>query len=162
MRLAADAVAVMGFVGQPEESASLANLAALAGQCAPWGLPVLAEMLLVGAGGRPPTGDDVAFAARVVAELGADLVKVPYAGPGPAFRQAVAACPCPLVVLGGERAPDAAALLATIAQAMDAGASGVAIGRNVWQHAHPEGMMRALVALVHGGATVEGAARELD
>jgi len=67
----------------------------------------------------------------------------------------------PVVVLGGEKLADERSLLEAVAGALEAGAAGVAIGRNIWQHRDPAGMTRALVALVHGGATVDEAWKEI-
>lgn len=157
LRLGADALVCMGMIGFPDESASLRVLTDLADECGRWGLLLLAEMLVHGRGGEKPTVEDVAFAARVGAELGADFIKTSYIGPPETYRAVTEVCYAPLVVLGGEKASDDRGVLESVAGALEAGAVGVAIGRNVWQHPDPAGMVRALVALVHGGATVDEA-----
>jgi len=162
LRLGTDALACMGMIGFPEESASLRVLTGLVDECSRWGLVLLAEMLVHGRDGARPSAADVAFAARVGADLGADLIKTPYIGPPDIYRAVSAACYVPLVVLGGEKAGDDRAVLASVAEALEAGAAGVAIGRNVWQHPDPAGMTRALVALVHGGATADEALKEIS
>ena len=161
LRLGADALACMGMIGFPDESASLRVLTDLVDECSRWGLLVLAEMLVNGRDGGKPTAEDVAFAARVGADLGADIIKTNYIGPADAYRAAIASCYVPLVVLGGEKAAADRAVLESVASALEAGAAGVAIGRNVWQHTDPAGMTRALVALVHGGESVDEALREV-
>lgn len=161
LRLDADALACMGMIGFPDESASLRVLTDLADECSRWGLVVLAEMLVNGQDGGKPSAQDVGFAARVGADLGADLIKTTYIGPPAAFRTAIASCYPPVVVLGGDKAGDDRAVLVSVAEALEAGASGVAIGRNVWQHADPAGMTRALAGLVHGCVTVEEAMGEI-
>jgi DhnA family fructose-bisphosphate aldolase class Ia len=161
LSLGADALACMGMIGSRDESASLQMLTTLAADCSRWGLLLLAEMLVRGRDGAEPTVEDVALAARVGADLGADLIKTTYVGPPSHFQAAVASCYVPLVVLGGEKAAGDRTLLESVAGALGAGAAGVAIGRNVWQHPDPAGMTRALVALVHGGVTVDGAVQEL-
>ncbi len=160
VRVGADAVACMGMIGYPEESSSLRNLTRLAAQSEVWGMPLLAEMLVKGQDG-PATAEDVGFAMRIGVELGADLIKAPYAEPAEGFRDAVSACYRPVVVLGGARADDEAGLLESVVAALASGASGVAIGRNIWQYPNPGGMCRALTALVHDGATVPQAMEEL-
>lgn len=162
LRLGADALVCMGMVGFPEEPDSLRVLSDLVGACSRWGLLVLAEMLVQGRDGQKPVVEDVAFAARVGADLGADFIKTSYLGPPEAYRAAIASCYVPVVVLGGEKAADDRTVLEAIAGALEAGAAGVAIGRNVWQHTDPAGMTRALVALVHGGATVDAAMKEIS
>ena len=94
-------------------------------------------------------------------ELGADVVKTafPTGASVDAFRAIVESCFVPVVVLGGAAMGDDAALLGMVEKAMAAGAAGVAIGRNVWQHGNPAGIARALQAVVHGGEKAESALR---
>ncbi|NMC11555.1 MAG: hypothetical protein GYA34_01590 [Chloroflexi bacterium] len=162
VRLGADAVVCMGMIGFPEESSSLHNLTELVNQAAVWEVPVMAEMLVKPAQGKEPTPEEIGFAMRVGVELGADIIKAPFAQPQKQYREALSSCYRPVVVLGGAKVDDEAGLLASVAEALAAGASGVAIGRNVWQHANPAGMCRALVALVHGGVSPEQALQELE
>ena len=61
----------------------------------------------------------------------------------------------PVIVLGGAASGDERAFLQGVREAIDAGAAGVAIGRNVWAQEHPRRMARALQAIVHEGASVE-------
>ena len=159
--LGADAVICMGMIGFQEEPASLANLAELACQSLEWNIPVVAEMLVCPPekGGLTPA--DVGFAMRIGAEMGADIIKTSYAAPRDEFARALDGCYCPVVVLGGEKAKDETAVLASVAESLDCGASGVAMGRNVWQNANPAGFCRALIALVHSGASVDQAVKEL-
>lgn len=161
VRLGADAVICMGMIGFPEEAASLANLTQLTSQATIWNIPVVAEMLVKGKDGAPVTPQDIGFAMRIGAELGADIIKTSYTGPVDQYREALKSCYRPVVVLGGEKAKNETNLLESIAEALDSGANGVAIGRNVWQHTNPAGICRALVALVHHGASVSQALKEL-
>ena len=161
LRLGADAVICMGMIGFPEEPSSLQNLAQFTAQAQAWGLPVVAEMLVKPKEGESVTPKDIGFAMRIGAELGADVIKASYARPLDAYRLALGACYRPVVVLGGEKVKDEAEMLQAIADALEAGASGVAIGRNVWQHANPGGVCRALVELVHGSGRVEKALKEI-
>jgi class I fructose-bisphosphate aldolase len=157
LRLGADAVICMGMVGFPEEASSLRVLSDLVSECAGWDLPVMAEMLVPGKDGAPATAGDIGYAARIGVEYGADWIKTNYAGPPADYRAALRGCYRPVVVLGGSKTNSDTALLESIAEALEAGASGVAIGRNVWQHANPGGLTRALAALVHDGAAVSTA-----
>jgi DhnA family fructose-bisphosphate aldolase class Ia len=124
------------------------------------GLPVIVEALPVGLG-KPEayTPDAVAFAARQAAELGAAVVKtaVPTGATPDDMRRVVEGCFVPLIVLGGAPAGEDRALLSMVKLALDAGAAGIAVGRNVWRHPAPPTMARRLHALVHGGADVESA-----
>ncbi len=161
-RLGADAIICMGMIGFPEEPSSLQNLACFTADSEKWGMPIIAEMLFKPKEGRHTTAEDIAFAMRIGVELGADMVKASYVGPVDAYRTALGCCYRPVVVLGGEKVKDEREMLQNIADALEAGASGVAIGRNVWQHSNPVGVCRALVELVHGSHDVEKALKELN
>lgn len=155
LRLGADAVVVSAFPGTPHEAGSLRVLAGAIRASHHWGLPVLAEMQPGGFAGGPElrTAEHIAVAARVAAELGADWVKVPYA---PGFERVAATCYVPVVILGGARADDEAQVLASVRAALQAGAAGVAIGRNVFQAADPARMTAALARAIHGEAGAGG------
>jgi DhnA family fructose-bisphosphate aldolase class Ia len=160
-QVGADAVICMGMIGFPEEPSSLQNLAAFTAESDRWGMPVIAEMLVKPKEGRA-TSEDIAFAMRIGVELGADLIKASYVGPKDAYKKALQSCYRPVVVLGGEKVKDDREMLQNIVEALEVGASGVAIGRNVWQHANPGGVCRALVELVHGSGNVETALKEIS
>jgi class I fructose-bisphosphate aldolase len=156
LRLGADAIACMGFPGTSWESETLANLANLVGQGERWGMPVMAEMLPGGfADTQRHTVENIRLAVRIGIELGADLVKTKFAGTEESFRQVTDHAYRPVLVLGGSVTKDARGLFTMVKSAMDAGACGAVIGRNIWGHAHPHAMVRALVRLVHAGASVE-------
>jgi len=160
-RLGADAVICMGMIGFPEEPSSLQNLAGFTAESERWGMPVIAEMLVKPKEGERPSLQDLAFAMRIGVELGADLIKASYLGSAEAYRGALSNIYRPVVVLGGEKVKDEKEMLQNIADALEAGARGVAIGRNVWQHADPAGVCRSLVELVHGSGRVEKALKEI-
>lgn len=115
-------------------------------------IPVILEALPYGLGQTDKyTLENVLFAARLGVELGADVVKVPYptdAKPGD-FRRVTESCFAPVIILGGPSANDDASLLKMVEDAMEAGAAGIAIGRNVWQHKNPPAIARSLAAIVH-------------
>jgi fructose-bisphosphate aldolase, class I len=156
LRLGADAVAVSAFPGTPQEEMSLRNLAATITDAHRWGMPVLGEMQPGGfdAGPEYHTIEKIAIAARVAAELGADWVKMPYAA---GYSRVVQTCYVPVVMLGGVKAGNERVLLETIHQAIQDGAAGVAIGRNIFQAQNPRAMTSAVAAIIHKGASVEEA-----
>jgi class I fructose-bisphosphate aldolase len=160
-RLGADAVICMGMIGYAEEPSSLKNLSDFTAEALSWGMPVVAEMLIKPKEGESITPKEISFAMRIGAELGADLIKASYARPQDAYRSALKSCYAPVVILGGEKVKNEQEMLQTIAEALDAGACGVAIGRNVWQHENPGGVCRALVELVHGTGCIDTAMREI-
>jgi len=152
LRLGADAVVCNGFPGTPSEQDCMKNLAELARQGAEWQVPVMAEMLPGGFGKMVPWNvENVRLAARTGCEYGADIIKTTFAGTAEEFRQVVEASYKPVVILGGEATKDLPGLFLLIEEAMAIGVSGVAIGRNVWNHEDPEAVTRALVDLVHNG-----------
>jgi len=151
LRLGADAVAVMGICGTADESQSLETLGKVAAQCRSLGIPLMAEMLPLGYQGKPNV-KQIALAARIGAELGADIIKTKFVGTREEYCEVTETCFAPVLILGGSaRAPDE--LVAEIKDALGAGVSGVAIGRNVWQSDDAAGITRRFVEAVHGAQT---------
>ena len=141
----------------------LPYLASLVAQCREWALPVLAEMLPGGFAdpARWWTAENIAFACRLGAEMGVDFIKTQYTGDPESFRRVVEATYVPIVVLGGGKRKTVEGLLGTVYGAMQAGAKGVAIGRNIYQYPEPRKITAALAAIIHEGATPEAASRLL-
>jgi len=102
----------------------------------------------------------VAYAARTGLEVGADAVKIKYTGEVESFRWAVkSAGKAKVFMSGGPKAPSEVDFLRQVRGALDAGATGLAVGRNVWQSADPIKMARALRTLVIDNLSVEEAVR---
>jgi DhnA family fructose-bisphosphate aldolase class Ia len=156
----AQAVMNMFYLHHPEEAANARECTALISECEEFGLPVIIESLPIGIG-RPDdyTIENVAYAARFAAELGADVVKTvfPTGATVDDFKKIVDATMVPVVVLGGAAMGDDEALLTMVKNAIDGGASGIAVGRNVWQHPHPPTVAAALREIVHENASVDSA-----
>jgi len=162
MRIGTDAVSVHINVGSETESKQLELLGRLSERCDYWGLPLIAMMYPRGRSIKDPhDADTVAHVARVGAELGADVIKTNYTGSESSFKKVVEGCPVPIVIAGGPKTETDEDILVMARSAIDAGAKGVAIGRNVFQHSDPTAMVRALCAIVHGGASVREAMGEL-
>ena len=157
LRVGADAVACMGFLGIPLEAQTLGNLAMLASQCQAWGMPLMAEMLPGGfINFDLHTAENIRLGGRVGVELGADFIKTEFTGSAESFRQVTENCYRPVLVLGGGKT-DERTLFATVKTALEAGAAGVVIGRNIWGHAHPQAISMALSRMIHNNATVDEA-----
>jgi fructose-bisphosphate aldolase/2-amino-3,7-dideoxy-D-threo-hept-6-ulosonate synthase len=109
----------------------------------------------------PSDPEVIQYAGRVAAELGADIVKGFYTGKPDTFRAVIEYCPVPYVVLSGPASGDPEVFLRFVKEAMDSGAAGVSVGRNVWTHKNPTAMTRALCRIVHEDASVGGALKEL-
>jgi len=145
-------------VGAQDEDKMLTKLGRVADECDLFGMPLLAMMYPRG----PKINDEhapdvVAHAARLGAELGADIIKTNYTGSVESFKAVIECCPVPVVIAGGPKAKTACDTLEMTAEAMTAGSAGLSIGRNVFQHEKPSLMVKALSAIVHSGASVEEA-----
>lgn len=160
LRVGADAVAAMGFPGEGHGE-TLHNLGRLASQCTTWNMPLLGEMMPGGFNPSLHTPENITLASRIGAELGADIIKTAYTGDKASFRELTAGVFAPVVVLGGGKKGAVEELLTMVHDSIEAGASGVAVGRNVWQAENAGGVVRALSRIIHDGATVKQAAQEL-
>jgi DhnA family fructose-bisphosphate aldolase class Ia len=152
----ANAVMNMLYPGCANERINFQEVADLIRTSFDLDIPTIIEALPVGLGQSAHyTLEKVKFAARLAAEMGADVVKVPYpidAKPGD-LKAITESCFTPVIVLGGAAMNDDASLLKMVEDAMDAGAAGIAIGRNVWQHKNPAAIARSLAAIVHEEAS---------
>jgi len=163
VKLGADAVSVHVNLGAEDEKAMLKDLGVVAKMAMEWGMPLLAMMYTRG----PKVENEydvkvVKHAARVGAELGADIVKVPYTGSVESFSEVVEGCPVPVVIAGGEKMGNDQDILKMVKGVMDAGGAGVSIGRNVFQHKDPAKMVQAISKVVHHGCTVEESLKGLE
>ena len=121
-------------------------------------MPLLAMMYPRGKKiGDEYSPEAVAHAARVGAELGADIVKTNYTGDHDSFCLVVESCPVPVVIAGGPRVESEMDLLSMVEGAINAGARGVAMGRNIFQSEDPTLITRRICAVVHGGMTAKEA-----
>jgi len=154
--LGADAVAVSAFPGALDEAESLGRLAEVIGEAHAWGIPVMGEMVPGGFDSPPElrTAESVSIAARVGAELGSDWMKIPYAD---GFEQVTSTCYVPAVILGGAKKGSERLMLENIRAALDVGAKGVAIGRNIFQAPDPQAMTAAVAALIHDDLSIDAA-----
>ena len=166
IRMGADAVKVAMTFGRKDVNMQAHNLdliSQIVDKCHQWGMPLMIEPTTWGKGFDPKdvrNAEILANIARIAFEFGADIVKVDYPDIAADFRQIAAVCPAPIMVLGGTKKPDQRAMLEEILTVTKMGASGVVIGRNVWQWPNPSGMVRALRQLVHNLA-LDAALEEL-
>ncbi len=153
IRLNVSAVALSIFIGSEYEKETLLNLTELINQAEEYGIPVLA----VTAVGREMTRDAryLSLCCRIAAELGAHFIKTYYCKD---FEKVVESCPAPIVIAGGKKIPEKDALQLAH-NAVSHGAKGVDMGRNIFQSKNPVGMIKAVRAIVHKGASVNEAYR---
>ena len=151
LRLNASGVGMSIFVGAANEDRTVSNLGRLVSEAERFGMPVLA----ITAVGREMARDDryLGLACRVAAEIGAHIVKTYYCKD---FYKVVEACPVPIVIAGGKKIPEKEALQMT-EDAIKEGASGVDMGRNIFQSDNPVGMIKAARAIVQEGASAKEA-----
>ena len=151
IRLNASAVALSIFVGSANEKQTLLSLSELVNQGEENGIPVLA----VTAVGREMVRDVryLGLATRIAAELGAHIVKTYYCED---FENVVEGCPVPIVIAGGKKIPELDALKLAY-NAIQAGAVGVDMGRNIFQSETPVAMIRAVRSIVQENYTPEEA-----
>lgn len=148
LRLGCDGVSIHINIGSATESQQLEDAGRVATACNQWGVPLITMAYPRGPKVRDPHDPVLlAHAARLAAELGADAVKVPYSGNAETFRDVVQGCPVPVLVAGGPRRDSFDALVQDLEGARRAGARGVSIGRNVFQHADPKAALRRIAAI---------------
>jgi len=150
-RLGADLVAVQVNIANDLEDRMLADLGLACDDAHNLGMPILAII--------QPKGDRIVnemdpslicHCIRLGAELGADIVGVPYSGDAKSFARTCEAVSPPVLITGGPSRPDFASFLSMVGQALSAGAAGTCVGRNVLQQADPREALAQLVAVVHG------------
>lgn len=144
IRLNAAAMAAQVYIGAEYEHKSIANIIKLINTGTRYGIPTLA---VTGVGANMDR--DLRYfslATRMCAEIGAHYVKSYYFEPG--FEKVAAACPVPIVIAGGKKLPEMEALEMAY-KAIDQGAAGVDMGRNIFQSDSPIGMIQAVGLVVH-------------
>jgi 2-amino-4,5-dihydroxy-6-oxo-7-(phosphonooxy)heptanoate synthase len=150
--LGADGVSVHINLGSSTESAQLTDLGAVADRCARWGVPLLAMVYPRGPRVADPTDPTLlAHAANVAADLGVDIVKLPYTGSPETMREVVESSPIPVVTAGGSVVGDTAKFLDLIETTMESGVHGVAVGRNIFSAEDPGWLAKAVAQRVHAG-----------
>ena len=158
IKLGADAVSIHINIGANTDSQMLRQMGQVGERCSEWQMPLIAMMYTRGP--KVASEYDVAnvkLAARVGAELGADIVKVVYTGSPETFSQVVAGCPVPVVIAGGPKMNSDEDIFRMVEGALKAGATGASIGRNAFQHKTPQKMVHALCRMVHDRLSVEQA-----
>lgn len=151
IRMNASCMAIQTFIGAPGEKDSIDNLCKTIDAGNRYGIPTLGVVAVGKTMERTPTF--FKLATRMLAEFGAHIVKTYYCDD---FEEITAACPVPIVVAGGKKVEEKEALTMAF-RAMDGGARGLDMGRNIFQSDCPIGMAKAIGAIVHKKATIEDA-----
>ncbi len=148
VRMNVACITLQVFIGGEYETRSIKNMTRLIDMGLRYGIPTMA----VTAVGKDMVRDAKYFrlATRICAELGAQLVKTYYVEED--FETVVASCPVPIVMAGGKKLPELDALTMSW-KAVQEGAAGVDMGRNIFQSDAPLAMMKAVNRIVHENAT---------
>jgi putative autoinducer-2 (AI-2) aldolase len=150
IRCNASALAVQVFIGGEHESRSVINMTKLVDQGQRYNIPVMAVTAVGKELARTPRY--FRLATRMLAELGANFIKTYYVEKD--FETVTSCCPVPIVIAGGKKLPELDALK-MCRNAIDQGAAGVDMGRNIFQSPNPIAMIKAVRAVVHGGESAE-------
>jgi DhnA family fructose-bisphosphate aldolase class Ia len=153
---AAGAAVTVKF-GHEREGEFTQNASFAADECARLGLPLMIEAM---ARGKDLTSADprgIKLASRAAMEIGADIVKTYYTGDPDSFREVVEGCPVPILILGGPKSDSDEEVFSSVYYAMQAGARGIAMGRNIWQRKNVQTMIEAMAGLVHEGWSIQQA-----
>lgn len=152
LRLNVSCLALSIFVGSKYEHQTLANLASLVDNGEKYGIPILA----VTAVGKEMVRDAryLGLACRIAGELGAHVVKTYYCEN---FEKIIEGCPVPVIIAGGKKLAKDKDVLELTFNAINEGASGVDMGRNIWQSDYPVAMIKAVRAIVHDRFTIQEA-----
>ena len=149
IRLNASALSLSIFIGAKHEQQSLTNLAKLVDDAEDYGIPVLA-VTAVGKELEKRDARYLALSCRIAAELGARFVKTYYCDD---FEKVVEGCPVPVLIAGGPKMDTEKDALQTTYDALQGGAVGVIMGRNIWQNDFATAMIKAVRAVIHEDAT---------
>ena len=158
VRAGADAVSFHINVGSEHEPDQIEELAELTADAERLGLPVLAMAYARGEGVDETDPEALGHAVRLAEEVGADVVKTGYSGDGDSFARVTESTRLPVVIAGGSRGTDRDTVEMDRG-ALDGEAAGVSMGRSIFQHEDPEGIARAVSAVVHDDADVDEALR---
>lgn len=153
IRLNVSCLALSIFVGSKYEHQTLSNLATLVDNGQKYGIPILA----VTAVGKEMVRDAryLGLACRIAGELGAHVVKTYYCEN---FEKVIEGCPVPVIIAGGKKLANEIDVLELTFNAINEGASGVDMGRNIWQSDHPIAMIKAVRSIVYEGFSIKEAA----
>ena len=160
VRLGADAVSMGVLVGGDKQAEMLHNLGLISREASLAGMPLIAHIYPKGEMIKQEDQYSVqalSYAVRAGAELGVDIIKTWYPGSPDAFAKVVEVAPGKVVAAGGPQAETERQFLEMTRGIMDAGAVGVAYGRNIWEYRNPTLMIKALKAIIHSNRGVEDA-----
>lgn len=152
--LGCDGVSVHVNIGDKYENQMLKDFASISKECNQKGMPLLAMMYA--RGNNITKENDVIYVkhlARIAEELGADIVKVNYTGDIESFSDVISSCSIPVIIAGGSKI-DEFNFLSMVCDAITAGASGISVGRNIFQSKNLELLIKSCIDIVHNGKSL--------
>jgi fructose-bisphosphate aldolase/2-amino-3,7-dideoxy-D-threo-hept-6-ulosonate synthase len=161
LKLGADGVSIHINIGADEEPEMLQDASKVVEATRKWGVPLIAMMYPRGKKIKDENDPGVVnIAARAGAELGADIVKTNYTGDIDSFKEIIKGVHIPVIIAGGPKMDTLPEVLRMVYDSIQAGGSGVAFGRNVFQSDDPTKTVSAISKIVHKNYTVEEVLKE--
>ncbi len=161
LRLGADAIAIGLTLADPLEKQAITHAAAVVAEAERYGLPTVTHSYPCGnllSDAERFSLENVAYATRVSLEMGIDIIKTYWTGSQDTFAKVVEyGAPAKVIISGGPRCDTLEECFAMTWQGTQAGAAGIAYGRNIWQHPYPAAVTKGLWAILHANATVKEA-----
>ncbi|AKA73340.1 aldolase [Saccharolobus solfataricus] len=155
----ADAVVtylVVGYGNDTVEGYNLSVLSSLRKEANDYGIPFIVEPLYVTKDNPDSVKevDLVKYVTRLASEIGADILKVDYTGNKESFRQVINVAFSPILIRGGPKTNTTEEFLRMLRDALEAGAKGVTVGRNLWQAEEPDKLAKAISKVIHENADI--------
>ena len=162
LKMGADGVSIHINIGANEEPEMLQDASKTIEKSREWGIPLIAMMYPRGSKIKNENDPEVVnIAVRVGVELGADIIKTNYTGDIDSFKEIVnGVSHVPIVIAGGPKMDSISDLFQMVYDSIQAGGSGVSIGRNIFQSEDPTKMISAIYKIVHKNYTVEEILKE--
>jgi class I fructose-bisphosphate aldolase len=157
LKIGASAVGYTIYTGSLNEPAMLAEFSKIVETAHDYGMPAIAWVYPRGPGINEVSTDVLAYSARIGFEMGADMLKIKYNNDPEGFKWIVKCAGAAKVMIAGGDKQDEALFLRKSEEIMKTGVSGMAVGRNVWQHSYPLAVSKALRKIVHEHATAQDA-----
>ena len=161
LKMGADGCSIHINIGADEEPEMLQDASKIVESCREWGMPLLAMMYPRGKKIKNEHDPEVVnIAVRAGAELGADIVKTNYTGDIDSFHEIVKGVHVPVIIAGGPKMDTPKELLEMVHDSIQAGGSGVAFGRNIFQSKDPTKLVSAIAKIVHENISVDDVLKE--
>jgi fructose-bisphosphate aldolase/2-amino-3,7-dideoxy-D-threo-hept-6-ulosonate synthase len=158
LRLGVDAVSIHINLGNTREPQMLEHIGEISEKCDRWQMPLISMIYPRGENIKDPYDMDVlAHAVRLGTELGSDIIKTNYTGDSNSFEKVIESSLRPVIIAGGPRTETEEEFFGMIQGAIHAGASGVAVGRNVFTHDNPKAMVKAISLIIQEDISVKEA-----